>query len=620
MMGEVVAFFSDSVFRQVFVFCYFFCAALQADGDHVLDEVQVDASALESMGQDAYSIELDKNQLATFQDAFRGVPSLQATPPSGFGQALLISIRGAGTDQNVVNFDGMTAPSGIELGRFDFSRVSLDDFEEVSVQAGPFEEASPAMPIGGVVSLTTKRGRGKPSSQLKSEVGSLRTASLHTHVSGEHQESDFYLSASFRRSGTGRRPSLRGEGNLSDEGFFKSVTANLGHFFSDTLEGRFIFSTNHQEALVDDFDQGVPLYRGSRQRGRFDRISPQLSWSPSPQWRHDLRLSYGSSDLRYRSRTFFQRYHSHAQGVAYRVEKRVSPDLSLSAGYEGTRDVLQRDSSKASQQIKTSRFFSEAQGRLGKDWQMGAKGTLHHHVFGRESLTLSARLAYDITPNLSLFLKSGQGLKPPSLIDFYGVPPFQKANPDLRPEKSLTSEVGLHYQGKKNHFFLSFFQNRIRDIIVPERGAQGIYTSYNKGKKHLEGAEFRMSQQLYDVFVLALGYGYTRSRPQAGADPAVRLARHKITASLHYQPEKELTIFLEALYKSPRQDFNFTVFPAKRETLGAFTIVRTGFHYALSDRWQGYGRIENLFDARYEEVLGYRARGREILIGVKVEI
>ena len=53
-------------------------------------------------------------------------------------------------------------------------------------------------------------------------------------------------------------------------------------------------------------------------------------------------------------------------------------------------------------------------------------------------------------------------------------------------------------------------------------------------------------------------------------------------------------------------------------TLDAYTLVGLTAAYDLTDRAEIFGRVDNLFDEQYQEVLGYGSRGRAAYAGLRM--
>jgi vitamin B12 transporter len=65
-----------------------------------------------------------------------------------------------------------------------------------------------------------------------------------------------------------------------------------------------------------------------------------------------------------------------------------------------------------------------------------------------------------------------------------------------------------------------------------------------------------------------------------------------------------------------REDVDFSTFPSERVTLDAYAIARIAAAWDVADRVRLTGRIENLFDADYEEVLDFGTAGRAAYLGI----
>ena len=55
-----------------------------------------------------------------------------------------------------------------------------------------------------------------------------------------------------------------------------------------------------------------------------------------------------------------------------------------------------------------------------------------------------------------------------------------------------------------------------------------------------------------------------------------------------------------------------------RVSLKPFTLVNLNAQYRLSDRFSVFGRVENLFDVKYEEVFSFATPGAAAYGGVRV--
>jgi vitamin B12 transporter len=71
-------------------------------------------------------------------------------------------------------------------------------------------------------------------------------------------------------------------------------------------------------------------------------------------------------------------------------------------------------------------------------------------------------------------------------------------------------------------------------------------------------------------------------------------------------------------YVGARTDTNFDVFPAATVRLKPYWLAGARIAYAIRPNLQLFARATNLFDARYEDVFGYRTEGRAIYAGFRL--
>ena len=67
-----------------------------------------------------------------------------------------------------------------------------------------------------------------------------------------------------------------------------------------------------------------------------------------------------------------------------------------------------------------------------------------------------------------------------------------------------------------------------------------------------------------------------------------------------------------------RFDTDFDVFPAERVTLGTYALASARIAYAVNDSIEISLRGSNLFDADYQDVIGYNTQGRAVFVGLRL--
>lgn len=229
----------------------------------------------------------------------------------------------------------------------------------------------------------------------------------------------------------------------------------------------------------------------------------------------------------------------------------------------------------------------------------------HNSQFGGAT-TFNLGASYEVVPDLTLRTSYATGFRAPTFNDLYfpAHPVWgPSANPNLRPEKSRSWEVGLNWQaGVDTSLDLAFYQNRLTDAISFQAGgpvniARARITGFEASIAHRFSPEWRGSASLdlrRPIDLTTGGYIVNRDRLKA-------------TAELSYTPTEQLALSAKMLYGGPRDGTDFTF--STVEMPGYFTADFTAL-YSFDDRSQLRFAVENLFDKQYQTLFGYRAPGR----------
>ena len=136
--------------------------------------------------------DLQRNQRQTIPDALNAVPGLNVVQTGGPGGQTSIFMRGTNSNQVKVLIDGIdvsdpTTPNGA----FDFAHLLTGDVERIEVLRGPQSGLYGSDAIGGVISITTKKGEGPPKVTATVEGGSFGTFNQTTSLRGSQGEFNY---------------------------------------------------------------------------------------------------------------------------------------------------------------------------------------------------------------------------------------------------------------------------------------------------------------------------------------------------------------------------------------------------------------------------------------------
>jgi vitamin B12 transporter len=214
----------------------------------------------------------------------------------------------------------------------------------------------------------------------------------------------------------------------------------------------------------------------------------------------------------------------------------------------------------------------------------------------------------------------GTGFKAPSL--FYLFDPLY-GNPELKPEESKGWDIGIE-QFASNRFIsvgATYFNLKFENMF----GYDSNYREINIAKASSQGLELTASVKDMGGISIDASYTYTKAKNEyddgSGDYEKVLLRRpeNQFSFNANYQLNSRLNLNVQVQYVGKRDDKDFSDFMnVKRVALQDYTLVNFAASYKLLDYLQLNGRVENMFDKQYEEVLYYGTLGRTFYFGVNL--
>ena len=241
-----------------------------------------------------------------------------------------------------------------------------------------------------------------------------------------------------------------------------------------------------------------------------------------------------------------------------------------------------------------------------------------------------------IVPETDTKLKAsyGTGFKAPPLEDLYvNFLPFFVANPALKPEESTGWDVGFEQPLANDRFRFgsTYFHNDINNLIETViTSTPGVESLGNIDQASTYGSENFAAWRVNSRLNLRADYTYTvatadstpgcTSPPCAGQE-LLRRPKNKASLTANWQATDRLSLSSTLLYVGPwfditRQTTAPDGFNQYVQAPG-FTTVNLAANYALRDDVTLFARIDNLFNAQYEDPLGYMRPGFGAYAGIR---
>lgn len=581
--------------------------------------------------------QLERNQVRYVADALRQVPGF-AVSRGGLTQ---VRVRGAEANHLLVMIDGVEA-SETSTGEFDFGGMLVEDIDRIEILRGPQSAFWGSNATAGVVNIITKRGsRDGWRVTSRSETGTDGTFLGGVSLSGGSETYDVALSGAFRRTGGF---------NISDFGDEKDGDRNAtlnGRFNVDlssdlSVDGTLRYVDRKSDTDPQDFDYGSPTY---------GLVLDGDDWTGTREFMGSLGVTYTSLDGALTQKARFTGSNTHRDNFssayggffswddgsryngAYQASYRFDTPGFLDAhhqitgGYEWQRETFAPSHLPEAFGRDSNSLVSEYRGEFLDQFYANAAIRHDFNEAFQDATTYSLSGAWRI-PETETRLHSsvGTGITNPTFYEQFGyLPSSFEGNPNLKPEESFGWDIGVEqgFLDRRLILDVTYFNQDLQNEIALDYSGYPIARPYNmNGKSKRQGVEVSATVDLQNGFTATATYTYTDSTEQKLAgDPRVEeLRRPKHSGSLNAAytfHDDRARVFGELVFNGKMLDNAFVPGLPPRVTLDAYTVVNVGGSFKINDRLEVYGRIENLFDEKYEEVFGYNTPGRTAFMGVK---
>ncbi|MGH6878282.1 MAG: TonB-dependent receptor plug domain-containing protein [Rhizomicrobium sp.] len=566
-------------------------------------------------------------QQQTLPDVLADAPGLNVVQEGGPGSQTSVFMRGTDSNHVKVLVDGIDVgdPSS-PTGTFDFGQFLTQDIARIEILRGPQSGLYGSDAIGGVINIITKSGSGPAQFTGNVESGSFDTFNQAGTASGS--EGPFSYAGTIERFYSGATPvtplDLLAPGEQRIDDSYGNVTAStkLGYDVANNFDlGLVARYTNTQlgftgENFLSDypdatqsqsetlqyytrgtahlvlgggfFEQTLGLAYGSIESSQASPDDPTAYYfgdRTKLDWQGDLRFSEGEILV-------LGAEHEH-DGIT----QPVSAGIDIDSGYAELQSTLRGNvfNTAAVRFDDNARFGGAATWRIAPAYLIAATGT---------KLKASVGTGFK-APTLSQMFENY-----PS-FDFYG-------NPNLRPESSLGYDAGFEQPlfGDAAGFGATWYRNDIKNLIDDN----AAYTTYvNIGKAETDGLEAFAAWQVLPTLNLRADYTYTEANDEILNEELLRRPKHKGTLNVQWQATDALSFDADLLAVSSWIDGN-RAFTIPRLTAPGYTTFDLAANYAINDTFTLYGRITNLFDANYQNPVGFLHPGRGFYAGLKAGI
>ncbi len=599
---------------------------------HDLEKIIVTATRTEasqaSTGSSATVItagEISQAGKDEVSDVLRDVPGVTVSQSGSLGGLTNIYLRGSKPGHTLVMVDGVELNDPMSTDRsFDFSNLTMDNIERIEVIRGPQSALYGSDAMAGVINIITKKGRGKPEFSSSFEGGAHNTFRENLSSSGSIDKFNYSLSVSRLDSGG---ISAATSGSEKDPYHNNAISSRIGYKVFDNSELSLVTHYADVKTSIGTTDNNSPY-------GVID-MPNDTSWSKDLAtkftfdqpinfwWTHTLSFSY--HDIRRKDKKEWDPvngdnvndwYKGNNKKVEWQHNFSPVKWSILTAGLEyetesGSSyyysDTYGPSVSKQDRKnIDNMGYYFQDQFKLWEKLFITPCIRIDDHELFGVKATYKISTAY-LIPQIGIRLKGnwGTGFKAPSLYQLYS----NYGDPNLKPDESRSYDFGFEQSFLKDKlsFDLTYFHNDFRNLVDYDYNTNKYK---NIGRARTEG--FETGAKFSPVKNLTIGGNFTYTDTQDKETGLELLRRPKrqfnFDVNWGFLPNANLNLGLN--HVGSRKDYVYI-------TDKSYTIVRLASSYNITKNFQIFGRIENLFDKKYQEVNGYATLGRSFYGGIK---
>ncbi len=576
-----------------------------APSETAADEIVVSANRLDlplDRSPAAISVinasELEAKQIQRVGDALREVPGLSIVQTGAPGQLTSVFTRGLNSNQTQVMLNGIPINQGLS-GAFVFSDLTTDNIDRIEVARGPQSTIYGPSAMAGVIQLFTRQGQGEPGATVAAEGGSYSTFREWLASDGKVGQFDYSLGVS-RLDTDNARPNnqYRNTAAIADLGWTPDPQLRLDVLLTYSLSDTGNPGDIRQPRLYDNLLVERWL------------IAPHIDLKLTDWWQHRFIFSFdherqvndpNDDGFTFATRALFERTQ-----IDYQNDLRPTSWLTITSGFfynkvnaGQERPLVLFGPKFISDHTENDAGFAQATFTLHDLIVVGGGRYDWFDQFGSVwTYRFAGSYKFDRT-DTTLHSSVATGFTPPSSQDkIFG------NNFGLEPEKVFGWDIGVEQRlwDKRVTVGLTYFHNDLSNLI----GLNGLFETLNLGAAETQGLEAELHARPFKDLVLTATYTYLDAEKTSRAGISQlegarlpRRPRNDVYFSASYLWFEKLRTTLSAKWVNAREEINFG---GPNYDIEDYNFVNFAAEYEINPHFLIFGRIDNLTNEHYSEV------------------
>ena len=595
-----------------------FISSLHAENQYTLDTISVTASQGTTLNKkdvtDSVIVitkeALEESRITTLNEALSKLGGISMTQNGGAGKSASMFMRGMSSKRILVLIDGVRYNNPTSFSGAEFSQIMLYNVEQIEIIKGGQSGVWGSEASAGVINIITNKAKKGFHSAFNAEYGSFETQKSSLQLSYATDSYDVLVN-SFIHDTDGisavepKKSEVEYGKRYDDLGLEKdaytnkSIDAKLGYNITDS--DRVALSIQATNAL-NYYDGGSGITKDNTLPSQYlQNRFYNLNYSHKDSL-NDFKLNYNSSTFK---REIVGTY-GNSQYIGSVDEIKIDDTISymedsfLRVGASYQKFEQEEVTEGVTKNYSAISAFSTNYNKLSTQTIITESIRYDRYDEFDNSLTAKFGAKQFIYNDIFVSTNIGTGYNAPTLGQLYGK---WGANPDLKPEKSLTSELTI----ANNTVSLTAFYNEIKDLIEYD-WTDGYMQA--DGKSKFKGVELAYEDFLFDTLGLNATYTYVKTEDSEGKELA-RRPKNQIDANMIYYMNDSFDLGLRGQYIGERYDSA----DKQDAQTGKYTLVDFTTNYKVDSNFSFYAKINNLSDKYYQSVDGYATAGRSFYLG-----
>ncbi|MEM6402941.1 MAG: TonB-dependent receptor [Cyanobacteria bacterium P01_D01_bin.116] len=587
--------------------------------------------------------EIEAQGARTVKEALRFVPGVlpDGTVGTEIGGLSSQFIRGSRTEQVLILINGRPV-NNLGRGGFDLAEITTDIVERVEVLPGGGSTLYGSDAIGGTINIITRRPTEDITTTAQLRFGSYDLNEQSIQNSGKQGNISWLLGYNRTRANNNFDYSIPEVGFDGTRENADVLYNNLNLQVNAELNERQSLSFN---TIYLAKDQGVPGGVATPQasfnsltdnnRKYTDQVLTDLTWNAKLGKADDslltarVYLDFLNTRLDFETGNIstHRQFDNNQKSLGFQVQHnwQIAENQNITYGFDYRNVSIEDVTKNLADGTETENYDdSIGQGAVFAKYlvdvtpdvrlNLGLRQDFNSLINGSvTSPAVGAR--WNLAETTTLRANYIRNFRVPTLFNLFSNNPFAQGNPDLKPERGNSFDVGIDQQlGDIGLLRFTFFNNTITDNIAYD----SVNLTYeNIGKVRTTGVELALNLQLAKNFYFSGNYTVNDPKILESSNPAevdqeLRfVGADSINLGLSYENPQGwyAGILMHSLGSYPTNNTN-------TESLPGYTTFDFKLRVPVSENLALNGSVENIFDQRFQLFSGYPDAGRIVQVGM----